>query len=136
MLVVQIYVDDIIFGTINETSCKEFSSSMQKEFEMSMMGELNFFLGLQVRKMKHETFLCQTKNCIKLIKKFCMEKCKEATTPMTTSTYHDLDEKGKSVDESRYRGMIGSFLYLTASRLDIMFSVCLCSRYQANPKDH
>ena len=71
-----------------------------------------------------------------LIKKFCMEKCKEATTPMTTSTYHDLDEKGKSVDESRYRGMIGSFLYLTASRLDIMFSVCLCSRYQANPKDH
>ena len=97
----QIYVDDIIFGATNETLCKEFSSSMQKEFEMSMMGELNFFLGLQVKQMKHGTFLCQTKYYVELIKKFVKEKCKEASTPMATSTYLDLDEKGKSVDESR-----------------------------------
>ena len=58
LLVVQIYVDDIIFGAINETLCKEFSSCMHKEFEMSMIGELNFFLGLQVKQMKHGTFLC------------------------------------------------------------------------------
>ena len=93
LLIVQIYVDDIIFGVTNETLCKEFSSSMQKEFEMSMMGELNFFLGLQVKKMEHGTFLCQTKQCTKLIKKFDMEKCKEASTPMATSTYLDLDKK-------------------------------------------
>ena len=86
---------------------------MQKEFEMSMMGELNFFLGLQVKQMKHGTFLCQIKYCTKLIKKFGMEKCKEASTPMTTLTYIDLDEKGKSVDESRYRGMIGSLKKMT-----------------------
>ena len=80
---------------------------MEKEFEMSMMGELNFFLGLQVKQMKHGTFLCQKKYFTKLIKKFNMEKCKEASTPMTTSTYLYLDEKGKLVDESRYRTMIG-----------------------------
>ena len=64
-----------------------------------------------------------------------MENCKEASTPVATSTYLDLDEKGKLVDESKYRGMIGSLLYLTISRADIMFSVCLCARYQANPKE-
>jgi len=94
-----------------------------------MMEELNFFLGLQVKQMKHGTFLSQTKYCTKLIRKFGMEKCKEASTPMATSTYHDLDEKGKSVDESRYRGMIGSLFYLN------QWSVYLCARYQTNPKE-
>ena len=103
LLIVQIYVDDIIFGATNKTLCNEFSCCMQKEFEVSMMGELNFFLSLQIKQMKHETFLSQTKYCIELIKKFGMKKCKETSTPMTTSTYLDLDEKGKSVDESRYR---------------------------------
>ena len=64
-----------------------------------------------------------------------MEKCKEASTPMATSTYLDLDEKGKSVDELKYRGMIGSLLYLIAIRPDIMLSVFLCSMYQANLKE-
>ena len=80
--------------------------------------------------MKHGTFLSQTKYYIELIKKFGMEKCKEASTPMATSTYLDLDEKGKWVDESRYRGMIGSLLYLNTSRPDIMLSVYLCARLQ------
>ena len=102
---------------------------------MSMMGELNFFLRLQFKQMKHGTFLSQTKYYIELIKKFGMEKCKEASTLMATSTYLELDEIGKSVDESRYGGMIGSLLYLTASRPYIMLSVCLCARYQANPKE-
>ena len=68
---------------------------------MSMMGELNFFLWLQVKKMKHGTFLCQTKYYTKLIKKFILEKCKEESTPMATSTYLDFDEKGKSMNGSR-----------------------------------
>ena len=89
----------------------------------------------QVKQMKHGTFHSQTKYCIELIKKFGMKKYKETSTPMATSTYLDLDEKGKSVDESRYRGMIGSLLYLIASRLDIMLRVCLCARYQANPME-
>ena len=85
---------------------------MQKEFEI---GEFTFFLRLQVKKMKHGTFLCQEKYYAKSFKKFNMEKCKEAMTPMATSTYLDLDKKGKSVDQSKYKGMIGSLLYLTAT---------------------
>ena len=135
LLIVKIYVNDIIFGATNEILCKEISSCMQKEFEMSMTGELNFFLGLQVKQMKHGTFLNQTKYCTKLIKKFGMEKCKEASTPMATLTYLDLDEKGKSVDELRYRGMIGSLLYLTKNRPYVMLSAYLCARYQANAKE-
>ena len=63
------------------------------------------------------------------------KKCKEASTPMTTSTYLDLDEQGNLVDESKYRGMLGPLLYLTISRPDIILSVCLCARYQTNPKE-
>jgi len=86
LLIVQIYVDDIIFGATNETLCKEVSCCMQKEFEMSMMRELNFILGLQVKQMKHGTFLSQTKYCIEPINKFGVEKFKKASTPMATST--------------------------------------------------
>jgi len=102
---------------------------------MSMMGEMTFFLGLQVKQMNHGTFLCQIKYYTKLIKKFSVEKCKETSTPMATSTYLDLDKKGKLVDKSKYRHMIGSLLYLTTSRPNIMHSVCLSARYQANPKE-
>jgi len=113
----------------------EFVSAMQGEVEMSMMGELNFFLGLQVKQMEHGTFLCQSKYCKELMKKFEMDKCKEASTPISTSCYLDLDEKGVSVDQTKYRGLIGSLLYLTASHPDIMFSVCMCARFQSNPKE-
>ena len=85
LLIIQIYVNDIIFCVANEILCKEFSSYMQKEFEMYMMEELNFFLGLQIKQMKHGIFLSQTKYCIEQIKKFGMEKCKEVSTPMETS---------------------------------------------------
>ena len=83
LFLVQLYVDDIIFCAIIKALCKEFSSSMQNEFEMSIMGELTFFLGLQVKQLNHGTFLCQTKYCAELIKKFSMEKCKETSTPKT-----------------------------------------------------
>nr|KYP68970.1 Copia protein [Cajanus cajan] len=100
ILLVQIYVDDIIFGATNDYLCKEFSNDMQSEFEMSMMVELYFFLGLQIRKTKNGIFINQSKYYIK-----------------------------------KYRGMIGSLLYLTASRPDFMFIVCLCAIYQSNPKE-
>jgi len=70
----------------------------------------------------------------KIFKKFEMESCKEANTPMPSSCYMDADVAGKEVDQTKYRGLIGSLLYLTASRPDIMFAVCLCARFQANPK--
>ncbi|MBE2321147.1 hypothetical protein DVA67_034775, partial [Solirubrobacter sp. CPCC 204708] len=135
MLIVQIYVDDIIFGATNDTLCNEFATCMQDEFEMSMMGELTFFLGLQIKQTQSGIFINQAKYVKDMLKKFGMENAKQSPTPMSTSTKLDNDEHGKKVDQKLYRGMIGSLLYLTASRPDIMFSVCLCARYQANPME-
>ncbi|XP_068472426.1 uncharacterized mitochondrial protein AtMg00810-like [Phaseolus vulgaris] len=94
-----------------------------------------FFLGLQVKQSKDDIFLIQTKYCKEILKKFEMERCKKATTPMSTSCYMDADLVGTSVDQNKYRGLIVSLLYLTASRPIIMFAVCLCARFQSNPKE-
>ncbi|KAJ3702073.1 hypothetical protein LUZ61_005778 [Rhynchospora tenuis] len=135
LLLVQIYVDDIIFGSTNATLAEEFSSLMSSEFEMSMMGELNFFLGLQIKQLQDGIFISQTKYAKELIKKFGIEDSKRCDTPMGKSACIDADDKGVAMDITLYRGMIGSLLYLTASRPDIMYAVCLCARYQANPKE-
>jgi len=129
IILVQIYVEDIIFGATKDSLCEEFVAAMQGEFEMSMMGELSFFLGLQVKQTKDGVFLCQSKYCKEILKKFEMESCKEASTPMPSSCYMDVDVAGKRVDQTKYRGLIGSILNLIASRPDIMFAVCLCARY-------
>ncbi|XP_068498306.1 uncharacterized mitochondrial protein AtMg00810-like [Phaseolus vulgaris] len=108
---------------------------MKSEFEMSMLGEMNFFLGLQVKQLKDGIFINQTKYCKELLKKFDMDQCKAINTPISTSCQLDQDCAGKYVDQSKYRGLIGSLLYLTASRPDTMFDVCLCARYQSDPKE-
>jgi len=108
---------------------------MQGKFEMSMMGELNFFLGLQVKQVEHDIFLCQAKYCRELLKKFNMENCKEAFTLIATGCYLDADETRVDVDQTKFRQLIGSLMYLTTSRPDIMFSVYLCTRFQAKPKE-
>ena len=118
ILIVQIYVDDIIFGSTNELLCKEFESCMQHEFEMSMMGELNYFLGLQIKQMRDGIFICQAKYSKELIKKFGLEDSKICNIPMATTTKLDKDDQGKCVDIKLYRSMIGSLLYLMASRPD------------------
>ena len=101
----------------------------------SMMGELKYFLCFQVKQLKEGTFLCQTKYTQDMLKKFGMEKAKHAKTPMTSNGHLDLNEEGKSVYQKLYRSMIGSLLYLCASRPDIMLSVCMCVRFQANSKE-
>ena len=108
---------------------------MYSEFEMSLMGELQFFLGLQVKKMEDDFFINQEKCVKELLKRFQFETAKPASTPMSTSIKLESDEKGKPVDAKQFRGMIDSLLYLTASRPDIQFSVCLCARYQSSPKE-
>jgi hypothetical protein len=108
---------------------------MSREFEMSMIGELSFFLGLQIKQLKEGTFVCQSKYVKDILKKFGMEDAKPIKTPMATNGHLDFDEGGKPVNLKLYRTMIGSLLYLTASRPDIMFSVCMCARFQAAPKE-
>jgi len=123
IILVQVYVDDITFGSTNELLRQEFVLAMQGEFEMSMMGELNYFLGLQIKQLKNGTFLSQTKYCRDVLKKFEMEGCKEASTPMSTSCYLDANEYGTTVNQTKFRGLIESLLYLTTNRPDIMYSV-------------
>jgi hypothetical protein len=134
LIIVQIYVDDIIFGSTCQNMCDEFAKIMHDEFEMSMMGELNFFLGLQIKQLEDGIFFNQSKYIKEMLKKFGLEDSKLMKTPMSTEVKLTKDDEGESVDNTKYRGMIGSLLYLTASRPDIMFSVCLCARFQEDPK--
>ncbi|WVZ80687.1 hypothetical protein U9M48_028144 [Paspalum notatum var. saurae] len=135
LFVCQVYVDDIIFGSTNEEYCTEFGNMMAKEFEMSMIGELTFFLGFQIKQLKEGTFIYQEKYTRDLLKRFKMDDCKSIETPMATNAKLEANESGIKVDQTLYRSMIGSLLYLCASRPDIMFSVCLCARFQADPKE-
>jgi hypothetical protein len=135
IFICQIYVDDIIFGSTNDKFCEEFSRIVTKIFGMSMMGELKFFLGFQIKQLKEGTFLCQTNYVKDMLKRFHMAGSKPIKTPMALNGHLDLNEEGKSVDQKIFHCMIGSLLYLCASRPDIMLSVCMCVRFQANPKE-
>jgi hypothetical protein len=135
LFICQIYVDDIIFGSANQKSCEASSKVMTQKFEMSMMRELTYFLGFQVKQLKEGTFLSQTKYIQDILKKFGMKDAKLAKTLMGTDGHLDLNVGGKSVDQKVCRSLIGSLLYLCASRLDIMLSICICARFQSNPKE-
>jgi hypothetical protein len=135
LFVCQIYVDDIIFWSTNKSTCEEFSRIMIKKFEMSMVGELKYFLGFQIKQLQEGTFISQTKYIQDILKKFGIKEGKPIKTPIGTNGHLDLDTGGKSVDQKVYRLMIGSLLYLCASRPDIMLSVCMCARFQADPKE-
>jgi hypothetical protein len=134
ILIVQVYVDDIVFGVSSNSLVARFAEDMSREFEMSMMGELQFFLGLQIKQSKEGTFVHQAKYTKDIVRKFKMEDSKAMAMPMSTTTTLDADEEGEHVDQKEYRSMIGSLLYLTATRPDIQFSVCLCARFQASPR--
>jgi hypothetical protein len=108
---------------------------MMQKFEMSMMGELTYFLGFQVKQLKDGTFISQTKYTQDLLKRFGMKNAKPTKTPMGTDGHLNLNKGGKSVDQMAYQSMIGSLLYLCASRPDIMLSVCMCARFQSDPKE-
>ncbi|GJS95426.1 putative ribonuclease H-like domain-containing protein [Tanacetum coccineum] len=134
ILLVQVYVDDIIFGSTKKSLCTEFEKMMHKKFQMSSMGELTLFLGLQVKWKKDGTFINQEKYVTEILKKFGFTDVKTASTPMETKKILLKDEDGEEVDVHLYRSIIGSLMYLTSSRPDIMFAVCACTRYEVNPK--
>ena len=135
LFVCQIYVDDIIFGCTDQRYSDEFAYMMSDEYQMSMMGELKFFLGLQIRQQRNGIFISQEKYLKDCLKKFGMEDCKGYTTPMPAKHHLGPDDNGKEFDQKVYHSMIGSLLYLCASRPDIMLSVCMCARFQAAPKE-
>jgi hypothetical protein len=123
LFMLQIYVDDIIFGSTNQDFCEKFRKMMANEFEMSMIRELSYFLSLQIKQLKNGTFVSQGKYIKDMLKKFRMEDAKAISTPMETNRSLDSDVSGNMIDQKMYQPMIGSLLYMTASRPDVMFSV-------------
>ncbi|GJT16093.1 putative ribonuclease H-like domain-containing protein [Tanacetum coccineum] len=134
IILVQVYVDDIIFGSTKKSWCDEFEALMKSRFQMSSMEELTFFLGLQMKQKEEGLFISQDKYVAEILKKFDFVSVKSASTPIETQKPLVKDEEASDVDVHLYRSMIGSLMYLTASRPDIMFAVCACSRFQVNPK--
>ncbi|GJZ02210.1 putative ribonuclease H-like domain-containing protein [Tanacetum coccineum] len=126
--------DDIIFGSTKKSLCIEFEKIMHKKFQMSYMGKLTFFLGLQVKQKEDGIFISQDKYVTEILKKFGFTDVKTASTPMETQKPLLKDEDGEEVDVHLYTSMIGSLMYLTYSRHDIMFAMCAYARYQGNPK--
>jgi hypothetical protein len=126
-LLVQIYMDDIIFGGSSHTLVSRFQEMMESEFQMSMMGELTFFLGIQVKQTKQDTFVHQAMYTKELMMKFNMAELNPVSTPMSFTASLGPNEDGKVVDQKEYRSMIGSLLYLTVTRPDIQFAVGLCA---------
>ncbi|GJT31592.1 uncharacterized mitochondrial protein-like protein [Tanacetum coccineum] len=122
ILIAQVYVDDIIFGSTKKKLCTEFKKMMYKKFQMSSMGELTFFLGLQVKQKEDGIFISQDKYVTKILKKFGFSDVKTANTPMEPHKPLLKDADGEDIDEHMYRSMIASLMYLTSSRLDIMFA--------------
>nr|GFB64812.1 copia protein [Tanacetum cinerariifolium] len=134
ILLVQVYVDDIIFGSTKKELCTSFGKLMHEKFQMSSMGELTFLLGLQMKQKQDGIFISQDKYIAKILKKFGFSEVKTASTPMEIQNPLLKDKDGEEVNVHIYRSMIGSLMYLTSSRPDIMFAVCACARYQVNPK--
>ncbi|GJW96398.1 putative ribonuclease H-like domain-containing protein [Tanacetum coccineum] len=129
-----VYVDDIIFGSTKKELCIEFEKLMKDKFQMSSMGELTFFLRLQVKQKEDGIFISQDKYVAEVLRKFNFSDVKSASTPVDTKKTLVKDADGDDVDVHLYRSMIGSLMYLTASRPDIMYAVCVCARFQVTPK--
>ncbi|GJZ52213.1 retrovirus-related pol polyprotein from transposon TNT 1-94 [Tanacetum coccineum] len=135
LLLVQIYVDDIIFAASTPELCDLFPKIMCSKFNMSMMGKISFFVGLQISQSPRGIFINQSKYALESLKKYCFDFYDLVDTPMVEKSKLDEDKEGKAVDPSHYRGMIGTLLYLTASRPDLQFAICMCAWYQARPTE-
>ncbi|GJS71290.1 retrovirus-related pol polyprotein from transposon TNT 1-94 [Tanacetum coccineum] len=135
LLLVQIYVDDIIFASTNTAICNEFANQMTTKFKMSMMGQISFFSGLQISQSPRGIFINQSKYASEIVKKYGLLSIDSVNIPMVEKNKLDEDLQGKQVDATLYRDMIGSLMYLTSSRPDLIYAICLCARYQAKPTE-
>nr|GEX13409.1 hypothetical protein [Tanacetum cinerariifolium] len=135
ILVVQVYVDDIIFGSTHPKYTQLFFDLMKSRIEMLMIGEMTFFLGIQVNQSPCGIFLNQSIYVLEILKKYGMKSCDPVGTLMEIKDKLDLDQHRTPVDATKYRSKIGALMYLTSSRPDIVHATCLCVRYQAKPTE-
>ena len=128
-------MDDNIFGATSEHLCEKFATLMGNEIEMSMMGELTFFLGLKIKQEPNATSISQEKYTKEMLKKFNMMDYKPIDTPIGSNSNLTVDQADSLLNQTMYRGIVGSFLLLTTSRPNIVFGVGMCARFQAYPRD-
>ena len=134
LMILVIFVDDIIFGGNDEES-KNFVEEMNKEFEMSMIGEMKYFPGLQIVQNKEGIFISQTKYLKDLLKRFGLETCKPVGIPLVIEHKFSTKDEAPSVEQKKYMYMIGGFQYLTHTRLDIENAVGIVARFKDDPRE-
>ncbi|WOG95118.1 hypothetical protein DCAR_0314420 [Daucus carota subsp. sativus] len=137
IMIVCLYVDDMIFTGNNPGMFDDFKKVMTNEFEMTDIGQMSYFLGVEVKQSKDGIFMCQKKYAEQILKKFRMEECKSVSTPAEASIKLRIDSTRESVNPTLFKSLVGSLRYLTFTRPDIMYAVGLVSRYMEKPKqDH
>ncbi|KAL2585495.1 hypothetical protein AAZV13_13G001300 [Glycine max] len=135
ILIVSLYVDDLIFTGNDELMFAKFKSSMKHEFDMTDLGNMRYFLGLEVMQRIDGIFLCQKKYALEMLQRFGMDKSNSVQTPIVPGVKLTKDDTGVKVDKTYYKQIVGSLMYLTSTRPDMMFVVNLISRYMENPTE-
>lgn len=135
ILIVSLYVDDLIFTGNDEIMFAEFKSSMLKEFDMTDLGRMRYFLGIEVLQTSDGIYMYQRKYALEVLRKFKMENCNLVYNPIVPGCRLFKDENGVQVDETLYKQMVGCLMYLTATRPDLMYAVSLVSRYMSKPTE-
>lgn len=133
ILIVSVYVDDLIFTGDGESMMHEFKSSMMREFDMTDLGKMRFFLGIEVLQNSDGIYICQKKYALDVLKRFGMEESNSVKSPIVPGFKISRDEDGTKVDATFYKQVVGSLMYLTTTRPDLMFTVSLISRFMAQP---
>lgn len=136
MVLVSLYVDDLLVTGGNEKEVSNFKSELELNFEMSSLGEMKYFLGIEVVQSSKGIFISQESYVKELLKKFDMEDCNSVATPMNEGTKLVKDDDSPKVNPSIYRSLIGSLLYVCSTRPDIMFSVAVLSRFMHSPSQN
>jgi hypothetical protein len=133
ILIVCLYVDDMIYT--GNLMLEEFKAAMKTKFEMTDLGLMKYFLGIEVDQSSHGIFVCQQKYATDILKRFRMDKCKPTETPIALGTKLSKQDEGSTIDSTLYKRLVGSLMYLTATRPDIMYATSFVSRFMESPKD-
>lgn len=133
VLFVSVYVDDLIYTRDEVSMMRDFKKSMEKKFDMTDLGKMRYFLGIEVLQTSHEIHISQAKYALEVLKRFGMENCNAVCNPMVLGSKLDMDDGGECVDETFYKQIIGSLMYITITRPDLQFAVSLLSRFMAKP---
>lgn len=133
ILIVSVYVDDLLYTSNNENMLREFKCSMMKEFDMTDLGRMRFFLGIEVSQLPSGIFICQQKYASEVLKRFGMEEYNQVSNPIVPGQKLTRDEGGERVNDTMFKQLVGSLMYLTATRPDLMYIVSLISRFMSCP---